>query len=231
MTDFQKQEEAMVDMAVDDATSSENEEININEEVSEPSTGETAEESQTSLGGLPKQNEPAKYRNAWTTAEVEVDQIQPYPLIKNFFKPTESDRASLARTPLGFFVLDGEDLVDQARLQGLTSIIADVDHMDAHSDEELCIRKMVLRLKTRGGSPYMEVARNSRDILQRLLNSNEDLKLFSHGGRRDHESLSGNPKDDAAEVLARRIRKDRDTVTKHSLHCRYPLTWFAQIAV
>ncbi len=177
---------------------------------------------QDSPGVLTGQEEPSKYRNiGWTTEEVVIDQINHFTLIPDYFQLTEADRPIVARTPNGYFCLDGWDLVEIARSQGATSILVDVDNMSIHSDEELCIRKMVLRLKTRGDATYMEIIRNSRDINRMLLSTGENLKVFSHGGRRDRVGLTGNREDDAAEILARRIRKDRATVQKHLLHCKF----------
>ncbi len=173
-----------------------------------------SEREQDSPGVLPRESEPSKFRNiGWTTEEVAIDQINRLDLLPDYVQPMEADRPSVARTPRGYYCLDGWDLIELAQSSAAASVLVDV---------ELCIRKMALRLKTRGDAAYMEIARNSRDVYQMLLSTNEgDLKVFSHGGRRDHEALSGNREDDAVEVLARRIRKDRDTVLKHMLHCKY----------
>jgi hypothetical protein len=127
----------------------------------------------------------------------------------------------VARTPEGYYSLDGWDLIESARETGVASVMVDVVNMDAHSDEELCLQKMAVRLKTRGEALYPEIFRNTRDINQMLLSTNEDLKEFSHGGRRDKAPLNNVRESDAMEILARRMRKDRDTVGKHLLHCKY----------
>jgi len=181
-----------------------------------------SEREQDSPGVLPRESEPSKFRNiGWTTEEVAIDQINRLDLLPDYVQPMEADRPSVARTPRGYYCLDGWDLIELAQSSAAASVLVDVDNMAEHSDVELCIRKMALRLKTRGDAAYMEIARNSRDVYQMLLSTDErDLKIFSHGGRRDHEALSGNREDDAVEILARRIRKDRDTVLKHMLHCK-----------
>ncbi len=177
---------------------------------------------QTSSGRLPEEDEPSKYRNmGCTTEEVAIDQINHFTLIPDFFLPTEADRPMVTKTPDGYSCLDGWDLVELAKSAGAATITVDVDLMIAHSDTELCIRKMALRLPTRGDTVYSEIIRNTRDTYQMLLSSSDELRVFSHGGRRDHDALSGNRETDAAEVLARRIRKDRDTVVKHLLHSKY----------
>lgn len=182
-----------------------------------------SEREQDSPGVLPRESEPSKFRNiGWTTEEVAIDQINRLDLLPDYIQPMEADRPSVARTPRGYYCLDGWDLIELAQSSAAASVLVDVDNMAEHSDVELCIRKMALRLKTRGDAAYMEIARNSRDVYQMLLSTDErDLIVFSHGGRRDHEALSGNREDDAVEILARRIRKDRDTVLKHMLHCKY----------
>lgn len=183
--------------------------------VSEIETG-----GQTSPGVL--FDEPAKFRNIrWTSEDLPPDQIKHFTLIPDYHLQTEADRPMVAKTPEGYFCLDGWDLVEIARTNGVTSILVDVDNIDAHSDEELCLRKMVLRLKTRGEAVYAEIIRNTRDIYQMLLYSNEGLKEFNHGGRRDKKPLDNNRETGAAEILAHRMRKDRDTVQKHRLHCKF----------
>lgn len=175
---------------------------------------------QASRGDLTRQDEPSRYRNiAWITDEVALDQISHFNLLPDYFLPTEANRPSVAKTPSGYYCLDGWDLVEMARSKGSSSIVVDVDEMEAHSDEELCIRKMALRLKTRGVAVYAEIIRNSRDIYRMLLATNEDLKVFSHGGRRDREGLIGNKEDDALEILAKRIGKDRATIQMHLKYC------------
>ncbi len=177
---------------------------------------------QDSPGVLSRESEPSKFRNiGWTTEELAIDQINRLDLLPDYVQPMEADRPIVARTPNGFYCIDGWDVIALARSSAATSVLVDVDNMAEHSDLELCIRKMAIRLKTRGDAAYMEIARNSRDVYQMLLSTNEsDLKVFSHGGRRDHEALIGNREDDAVEIIARRIRKDRDTILKHLLHCK-----------
>lgn len=181
---------------------------------------EATEGSQTSSGVLP--DGPAKYRNIrLTSEELPPDQIKHFTLIPDYHFQTEADRPAVVKTPEGYFCLDGWDLVETASANGTATIMVDVDNIDAHSDEELCLKKMVLRLRTRGEAVYAEIIRNTRDIYQMLLSSNEGLKEFSHGGRRDKTPLDNNRETDAAEILARRMRKDRDTVQKHILHCKF----------
>ena len=144
---------------------------------------------QDSPGVLPRESEPSKFRNiGWTTEEVAIDQISRLDLLPDYVQPMEADRPIVARTPRGLYCLDGWNVIELARSSAATSVLVDVDNMAEHSDLELCIRKMALRLKTRGDAAYMEIARNSRDVYQMLLSTDErDLIVFSHGGRRDHE--------------------------------------------
>ena len=197
-----------------------------NPEAAESSSQETDENNpkrnQDSPGVLTGQNESSNYRNiAWTTEEVAIDQFFHFTLIPDYYLPTEADRPVVAKTPNGYFCIDGWDLIEIARAKGSTAIVADVDNIQEHSDEELCLRKIALRFNTRGSATYAEIIRNSRDIYLMLINTNEDLKVFSHGGRRDRDRLAGNKEEDAVEIISRRIRKDRDTINKQLLHSRY----------
>lgn len=181
---------------------------------------EMVKRDQTSSGGLI--TEPSKFRNiGWTTEEIPIDQIQHFTQIPDFYFPTESDRPIVAKTPRGYSCLDGWDLIEIAKSKGATSIVVNVDNMEVHSDEELGVRKMVLRMNTRGDVVYAEIIRNTRDVYSMLLSSREELKVFSHGGRRDTIALDGNREKDVVSILAHRMRKDRDTVTANLNHCRF----------
>jgi len=177
-------------------------------------------EEQTSPRGLT--DEPSKFRNiGWTTEELPPEEIKHFTGVHDYHLPTEADRPIVARTPKGYSCLDGWDLIKNAKANGATTILVDVDNIEEHSDEELCLRKMVLRMNTRGDQFYAEIMRNTRDVCAMLQSSREELKVFTHGGRRDKVALNGNRGNDAVGILAFRMRKDRDTVTATLNHVKY----------
>lgn len=182
---------------------------------------ELKKDSQTSPGGLT--DEPSKFRNiGWTTEELPLEAITHFTDVPDYYLPTESDRPRVAKTPKGISCLDGWDIIEIAKSKGAKSIVVDVDNMEEHSEEELGLRKMLVRMNTRGDVVYAEIIRNTRDVYSMLLSSKENsLKVFSHGGRRDAIALDGDREKDAVAILAHRMRKDRDTVTANLNHCRF----------
>jgi len=223
-----KEDDVAVDTDVTDPkkeeTAKTNEGTPIGARESEDLTKMVAElmrDDQTSPVGLT--DEPSKFRNiGWTTEALPPEKIQPFTGIPYYYLPTEADRPHVTETPRGYYCLDGWDLVTNARANGAATILVDVDHMETHSDEELSMRKMVVRMNTRGDQLYAEIMRNTRDVIYKLLSSKEEsLKVFTHGGRRDKIALNGNRENDAVGILAFRMRKHRDTITAALNHVKY----------
>jgi len=148
--------------------------------------------------------------------ELPVDSIRHFDSIPDFAIPTDARQPIIARTPEGNFCIEGWSLIEAAQAAGETTIHCEVDDLNTHSDEELCLQKAGIRSLTRGGIfSYAEMLRNTRDLLIMLLNSQEDLRIHSHGRG---EGFVGNREDDARHVLSMRLGKDRDTINTYLCH-------------
>jgi len=175
---------------------------------------------QDTLGDLTNKVVSSPYRNiGWNTANLNIKDIIHFDDVPDYILPTDAPRPIVVQNPKGYFCIEGWHLIERERRQGGTTIMVDVDHMAAHSVEELSLRKTELRINTRGGeATYAEIFRNTRDLLQMLLNSNENLRVFSHGGRRTNNDLTGNKEEDAYEILSRRLGKERGTISNLLMH-------------
>lgn len=154
--------------------------------------------------------------------DLSVGEISHFTLIADFFHPTSNDRPIVVRDPESLSCIDGWDLIEKARNEGLETISCEVDTMAVHAEEELCLRKAAIRSATRGGrGEYLENARNARDLRIMLLSSNEDLRDLGHGGQRRGEGSIANREDNVRVIVANRLQKDPDTVNTYLRHLEY----------
>ena len=194
----------------------------------EPETPETDSEFQDLPAVLKSEDKYSEYRSlCWMTRKVEISKLRHFELIPDYIMSTSADNPIVVKTEKGFFCIDGWNLVEVAKKNGIDSIMADIDLMKEHSDNELCLRKIVARTKSRpstlgGKATYMELCRNTRDMFVKLLKSNEDLRVFSHGGNRLLDFCS-NPKLDVKYILSLRQGKDKNTINDHLRHSLYLL--------
>jgi len=154
--------------------------------------------------------------------ELPLGSIQHFNLIPDFVIPTVAAHPIIIRTTEGNYCIDGWELVEAARSEGKPSILCEVDELNTHSDEEICLRKGGIRSLTRGGiSTYPEMIRNTGDLLAMLLSSDEDLRTYGQGERRYGQGFVGNREEDVRHILAMRLGRDRDTVNLYLCHGEY----------
>lgn len=176
-------------------------------------------EIQDSPGVLEQPEEAAQVSFETTniyTGVLHIDEIIPVRQIRDFSIETTACRPIIAQTPLGYFCLEGGNLIDDARRQGKDSIECEIHVKTHHSDTELMLMKGGMRTATRGGDYlYPELIRNTRDMNSFLITSKEDLIEFGHGGRRKGEGFVNKREEDARHVISLRLGLDRDTVNSH----------------
>jgi hypothetical protein len=154
--------------------------------------------------------------------ELPTDSIQHFSQIPDFVIPTAAAHPIIIRTTEGNFCIDGWSLVEAAIAEGKTSILSEVDELDSHSNEELCLRKGGIRSLTRGGlTTYPEMIRNAVDLLAMLLSSDDDLRIYGHGQKRYGEGFVNNREEDVRHILAIRLGRDRDTINLYLCHGEY----------
>ena len=177
--------------------------------------------------GTEEEDEPVEEERTFRTIarsleDLPIDSIMHYDSIPDYVTPTEAEHPIINRTTEGIFCLDGWNLVEAARSSGETTILCEVDELDAHSDEELALRKGGVRSMTRGGiSIYPETLRVVQHLLSMLMNSDEDLRIYGHGQRRYGHGFIKNREEDVRHILAMRLSRDRDTINLYITHGEY----------
>lgn len=164
--------------------------------------------------------EPSPYRTTGRSIEdIEISTIQNFDAIPDYRDSMDSDRPYVLRTPEGFFFLDGREIIQQVRAQGMEFITCDVETVERWSRVDLMLRKIASRIRTRGGeATYAEKVRNVRLVTDELRNSNEDLTFFGHGGRRYGEGFTNDQENDIRSILETRLGKNRNTINSYILH-------------
>ncbi len=153
---------------------------------------------------------------------IPIKDIIQYAVIPDFIIPTSAERPIVVKTPSGNFCIEGSNLINEAITEGESEIVCEVDEMETHSDAEICLRKAGMRSLTRGGGyVYEEMMRNSRNLMQYLMNCSVDLRVHGHGGKRFGEGFTDNREDDVRHILSLRLGKDRDTINSYLNHSSY----------
>ena len=154
--------------------------------------------------------------------ELPIQAIQPCPHIPDYRDPTDSILPIVVLSPAGCHCIDGGNLVEQARPEGRSHIRCRVFQVEHHSETELAIRKVAIRTKSQGGScSYAELVRNTRMLMQIIMDARENPVVFSHGGTRRGTGFSNNREDDIREIMAERLGKSRTTINTYINHGRH----------
>jgi hypothetical protein len=179
------------------------------------------EEDQPSQGGLIV-NELSYETVEEKIEEINVFSIKPFTIIPDYVVPTDSKYPFVVKTPSSANCIDGWNLVEKAIGDGKEVITCKVEYIAEHSDEELAIRKVAIRVKPKGGfGSYSETVRNTKCLEKILLNSGRDLKLFQHGGDRKGEGFINNRQDNVVKVLSFRLAKSETTINQYLNYARF----------
>jgi hypothetical protein len=145
--------------------------------------------------------------------DVPVNSIQGTQQLPDFAEPTTSPCPILVRTPQGYYCVDGQNLVTEARGAVQEYIRCHVSNLHDHSEEELALRKAAVREKAPGGVPlYAERVRNVGKLFQ-LLSQSPDVTRYVHGGdRRGIAFQENNQFENVVAVISHRLAKSRTTV-------------------
>jgi len=154
--------------------------------------------------------------------EVSVCDIRHFEVVPDYITPTDSKYPFIVKTPVSINCIDGWNLVERAIANGKSSVKCKTEYVSEHSDEELAIRKVALRVKPKGGiGSYAETVRNTHSLEKILLASDKDLKVFHHGGDRKGESFTNNRHDNVREVLSSRLGKSVSTINQFLNHANF----------
>ena len=151
--------------------------------------------------------------------ELAIDVIEHFTEIPDFNTPCDCRYPLVVHTPSGYYCTDGWSFVEAAKAAGRPSITCDVEYLEDHSEAELALRKTAGRVKPRAGiASYGENVRNIDYTKRKLLESNQDLKTFSHGGVRKGQAFTNNTEDNLRKVLSIRLGRSPTTINQFLNH-------------
>jgi hypothetical protein len=151
--------------------------------------------------------------------EIEIASIQPCPIIPDYKEPTTSTLPMVVKTPTASFCIDGWNFIEQSKAIGWSTIRCHISHIAQHSDTELAIRKVAIRVLPQGGKcSYAELVRNTQRLYRNLQDTSDDLVLFSHGGDRRGAGFTSSRENNIRAVLAHRLGKSPTTINKYLQH-------------
>ena len=152
-------------------------------------------------------------------AEIDIASIQPCPIIPDYQEPSRSILPIVVQTPQMICCIEGGPLIGQAISDGKSTIRCHIYRIAQHSDAELAIRKTAIRVLPQGGRcSYAELVRNSYRLYSALLETSDDLVLFSHGGDRRSDQFASTPENNVRALLAHRLGKSPTTINKYLQH-------------
>lgn len=156
------------------------------------------------------------------TREIDISEFQPCEDIPDYKKTTSAEWPIAVQTPEGFFLLDGAEIIEQARLAGEQTIICEIDEKENHSIQDIAISKTAVREKTRGGeAAYMETARNIELLIPMFMSSMESPVIYAHGGNREGNEFTDNREDDVILLIAQRLGKDKKVINLYRNHIEF----------
>jgi hypothetical protein len=123
--------------------------------------------------------------------DIEIVKIQQYQGMPAYLDKTESLYPVVIKTPEGYFLVDGQELLEEAWDGGKDSLKCFVYSMDEHNDAEIALFILEIRTKPQGGSArYAEIIRNVRTCKNKLEQSSDNLIRHSQGGRRRGQAFN-----------------------------------------
>ena len=176
---------------------------------------------QITPGGLIVAEEVSRYRTVDEKyQELQIGQIEHFLGLPDFVARSRSNFPLIIETSLSMVCIDGWDRIEEARAEGRTHIGCLVEQVLEYSEKELCLRKAAVRMVARGGrGTYGEHVRNVKILTRKLLESEEPLVSFRHGGdRRGLDFVSNNRGENVREVLAERLELSLSSINQMIAH-------------
>jgi len=157
-----------------------------------------------------------------TIEEIDISVIQPFRLIPDYTRNTESLLPIVAASAASVHCLDGWELIEKEVSEGNDKIRCLVHHMRHYSDLEIAIQKVAIRTMPQGGTcSYAELVRNAGILFKMLLALTENPIVFSHGGSRRGVTYIQNTENNIRTLLATRLGKSPVTINKYLNHSEF----------
>jgi hypothetical protein len=195
--------------------------------------GKKKKKNQVSRGGLNPSQESAATdlalqgeKELWplggATEELDPREIQPFTGIPDYLEPTRSPNPIVVKSQGACHCIDGWELVANALADGRTTLLCYGFQASSDSPTEIALRKVAIRVLPQGGkASYAETVRNVSIAFKMLASSKENPVIYSHGGARRGSDFASNREENIRLVLAQRLEKSPDTISKYLNHAEY----------
>ena len=151
--------------------------------------------------------------------DLHINIIESFNGIPDYLSTTINEYPTVLRSSDRFICLDGQHLIDEARVNGHGSIRCLIEVADNCPDEEIAIRKAATRmLPLNGKCSYLETVRNVKALYKMMMETTENLVNFHHGGRRTGGEFINNKEENVRLILATRLGKSPKTISKYLNH-------------
>jgi len=151
--------------------------------------------------------------------DLHINIIESFNGIPDYLSTTINEYPTVLRSSDRFICLDGQDLIDEARVNGHGSIRCLIEVADNCPDEEIAIRKAATRMLPQNGKcSYLETVRNVKALYKMMMETTENLVNFHHGGRRTGGEFINNKEENVRLILATRLGKSPKTISKYLNH-------------
>jgi hypothetical protein len=181
-----------------------------------------ADENRVSSGDLNSTFSPPNKAFEKSIEPLELANIAHFSDIPDFIEPTHLPYPIVVQSPSSLQCIDGWEMIEQAKQRDETSIICEIIHIPHDSQIEIAIWKASVRTKPLAGRCiYSEEIRNTCCLFTMLSEPMEDFMLFSHGGDRRGYGYIDRSENNIRLVLADRLGKSPNTISKYLQHANY----------
>lgn len=188
----------------------------------EKGTSLLIDENQVSSGDSNNSFSPPDKAFEKSFERLEIADIVHFSDIPDFIEPTCSPYPIIVKSPSSIQCIDGWEMVEQAKQREETSIACEIFHILRDSEIEIAIWKASVRTKSLAGRCiYPEEVRNTCRLFTMLRESMENPLIFSHGGVRRGDSYTDRPDNNIRLLLAERLGKSPNTISKYLQHGNY----------
>jgi hypothetical protein len=189
--------------------------------MSEKGVSFLSDENRVSSGDLNSKFSPPDKAFGKSIEPLELADIAHFTDIPDFIEPTRSPYPILVQSPSSLQCIDGWEMIEQAKQQNETSIVCEIIHILHDSEIETAIWKASVRTKPLAGRCiYAEEVRNTCRLFA-MLKSMGNPMIFSHGGARRGDGYIDRPENNIRVVLAERLGKSANTISKYLQHGKY----------
>lgn len=174
---------------------------------------------QVSPGELQEQEPQIFYTTHQYFEEININIIEPFNQIPDYLGETINPYPTILNTSGRYICLDGWHLLEEARQKQQETIRCLIEVANNCPDEEIALRKVATRmLPSNGKCTYLETIRNIKELYKILTNTRENLVCFHHGGHRRGNEFINNREENVRLVLATRLGKSPNTISKYLNH-------------